>query len=113
MATRGAKLGYVLFREKTRPTHQPIATPRDKIRPANLHSCAHRDKTRPTNPSPGIHREKTRPARQNSPVLAHFWHAGRKISRLQRAHSPQGEFSRAVGATPCFDETNGAFAQPR
>lgn len=54
-----------------------------------------RDKTRPANPQSGTHREKIRPARQKSPILACFRHAGRKISRVLRRNAKQGEFSRA------------------
>ena len=55
----------------------------------------HWDKTLPARPHTGAHRYKTRPARQKSPILACFRHAGRKISRVLRRHAKQGEFSRA------------------
>ena len=71
-----------------------------------------RDTARPANPRPGTHREKTRPARQKSLVLADFGHAGRKISRLQRAHSLQGEFSPADHHPPATQRTPTAQNSP-
>lgn len=44
-------------------------------------------------------RYKTRPTPQKSPILDHFWPAGRKLSRSRHKHPKQGDFSLAVGST--------------
>lgn len=59
-------------------------------------SSAIRDKTRHARTMACLKRYKTRHAPQKSPILAHFRHAGRKLSRSSQKQPKQGEFSLVV-----------------
>ena len=67
------------IRDKTRPVHMLMGALRYKTHPARTLACPKRYKT--------CH------APQKSPILAHFRHAGRKLSRSSQKQTKQGEFS--------------------
>ena len=82
------------LRYKTHPAHTPVHPNRYKTRPAHTLACSNRYKTRHT--------------LQKSPILAHFRHAGRKLSRFSQSQPQQGEFSLVVSVSDQSKATCGA-----
>ncbi|QCT34862.1 hypothetical protein FBF35_01825 [Schaalia odontolytica] len=56
-----------------------------------------REKVLPAQPIPQHFHEKIRPARNKTPILGHFDHAGRTFSRSHPHQAEQGERFRAQG----------------
>ena len=81
------------IRDKTRHARTLACPNRDKTRPAHTLACPNRYKTRHARTLACPKRYKTRHAPQKSPILAHFRHAGRKLSRSSQKQPKQGEFS--------------------
>ena len=84
------------IRDKTRHARTLACPKRYKTRHARTLACPNRDKTRPAHTLACPKRYKTRHAPQKSPILAHFRHAGRKLSRSSQKQTKQGEFSLVV-----------------
>ncbi len=94
--TRHARTLACPKRYKTRHARTLACPKRYKTRHARTLACPNRDKTRPAHTLACPKRYKTRHAPQKSPILAHFRHAGRKLSRSSQKQPKQGEFSLVV-----------------
>ena len=96
------------IRDKTHPARTLACPKRHKTRHAHMLMGALRYKTRPARTLACPKRYKTRHTPQKSPILAHFRHAGRKLSRSSQKQPKQGEFSLVVSTNNRSRATCGA-----
>ena len=96
------------IRDNTRPACRLMGALRYKTRPAPTPVHPNRYKTRPAHTLACSNRYKTRHTLQKSPILAHFRHAGRKLSRFSQSQPQQGEFSLVVSVSDQSKATYGA-----